>query len=43
MTEKEIEKRMNKALDKVPFEMKKIKLILGIVKFFKSLKKVVKF
>lgn len=35
MTEIEIEKSMDEAVKKMPFEMKKIKLILAIVKFFK--------
>lgn len=35
MTEKEIELSMDKALKKMPFEMKKIKFIIGLIKFFK--------
>lgn len=38
MSEVEIEKQMEKALDKIPFEMKKIKLILSIVKKINKLK-----
>lgn len=38
MTEKEIEISMDKALKKLPFEIKKIKIILEIIKFFKGLK-----
>lgn len=39
MTEKEIELSMDKALDKalkkLPFEIKKIKFVLAVIKFFK--------
>jgi len=35
MTEKEIELSMDKALKKLPFEIKKIKFTLALVKFFK--------
>ena len=35
MTEKEIELSMDKALKKLPFEIKKIKFILAVIKFFK--------
>lgn len=35
MTDKEIEKSMDKAIKKLPFEIKKIKFILSIIKFFK--------
>lgn len=35
MTEKEIELSMEKALKKMPFEMKKIKFIIALIKFFK--------
>nr|WP_307775125.1 hypothetical protein [uncultured Cetobacterium sp.] len=41
--EKEIELQMKKALDKVPFEIKKIKFVLHIVKSIKRIKKVFKF
>lgn len=36
MTDREIEISMEKALKKLPFEIKKIKLILAIIKFFKK-------
>lgn len=36
MTEREIEILMDKSLKKLPFEIKKIKFILAIIKFFKS-------
>lgn len=42
MTEKEIELQMDKALKKVPFEVKKIKIILEIVKKYKRLKSIFK-
>lgn len=42
MTEKEIELQMDKALKKVPFEVKKIKIILEIVKKYKRLKTIFK-
>ena len=35
MIEKEIELSMDKALKKLPFEIKKIKFALALVKFFK--------
>lgn len=35
MTEQEIELSMEKALKKLPFEIKKIKFILTVIKFFK--------
>ena len=35
MTEKEIELSMDKALKKLPFEIKKIKFVLAVIKFFK--------
>jgi len=38
MTEKEIELSMDKALKKLPFEIKKIKFALALVKFFKRLR-----
>ena len=34
MTEKEIEEQMSKAVKKVPFEIKKIKFILFLVKIY---------
>ncbi len=36
MTEKEIEQQMAKAVKKVPFEIKKIKFILFLVKKYKK-------
>ena len=42
LTEEEIEKQMEKALDKIPMEMKKIKFILTIVKKFNKLKTIFK-
>lgn len=42
LTEEEIEKQMEKALDKIPMEMKKIKFILAIVKKFNRLKTIFK-
>lgn len=38
LTEEEIEKQMRKSLEKIPFEMKKIKFILAIVKKINKLK-----
>lgn len=35
MTNKEIELSMEKAIKKLPFEIKKIKFILAIIKIFK--------
>lgn len=35
MTEKEIELSMDRALKKLPFEIKKIKFVLAVIKFFK--------
>lgn len=35
MTEKEIELSMDKALKKLPFEIKKIKIFIALWKFFK--------
>lgn len=35
MTEKEIEQSMEKAIKKLPLEIKKIKFILAVIKFFK--------
>lgn len=43
MTEKEIELQMERALDKIPFEMKKIKFVLGIIKRVKKIKGIFKF
>lgn len=43
MSEAEIEMQMEKALNRIPFEMKKIKLILSIVKKIKRVKAVFKF
>ena len=42
LTEEVIEKQMEKALDKIPMEMKKIKFILTIVKKFNKLKTIFK-
>lgn len=42
MSEVEIEKQMEKALDKIPFEMKKIKFILSIVKKINKIKSLFK-
>ena len=36
MTEKEIEKQMERAVKKIPFEIKKIKFILFIIKKYKN-------
>ena len=35
MTEKEIELSMDKALKKLPVEIRKIKCVLAVIKFFK--------
>ena len=35
MTEKEIELSMDKALKKLPFEIKKMKIFIALRKFFK--------
>ncbi|MGL5278445.1 MAG: hypothetical protein ACRC8M_05090 [Cetobacterium sp.] len=43
MTEKEINLQMKKALEKVPFEIRKIKFVLSIVKTVKRIKKIFKF
>ncbi|MDO5787963.1 MAG: hypothetical protein Q4P79_00760 [Fusobacterium sp.] len=43
LTEEEIEKQMDKALDKIPMEIKKIKLVLFIIKRFNRLKTIFKF
>ncbi|WP_300356559.1 hypothetical protein [Fusobacterium sp.] len=36
MTEKEIEEQMSRAVKKVPFEVRKIKLILFLIKKYKK-------
>ena len=38
MTDKEIEIQMEKAIDKIPREIKKIKVILFLIKNFRKLK-----
>ncbi|MGL4672597.1 hypothetical protein [Cetobacterium sp.] len=38
MNEKDIDLQMKKALEKVPFEIKKIKFILSLVKTIKKIK-----
>lgn len=38
MTDKEIELQMEKAIEKIPWEIKKIKLILFIIKKIKKFK-----
>lgn len=43
LTEKEIEEQMEKSIKKIPFEMKKIKFILYILKKFKKIKSFFKF
>ncbi|MCX3065968.1 MAG: hypothetical protein ACRCUO_01965 [Cetobacterium sp.] len=43
MTEKEIDLQMKKALEKVPFEIKKIKFVLSLLKIVKRIKKIFKF
>ena len=43
LTEQEIEAQMERALDKIPFEIKKIKIILEIIKRVKRIKKLFKF
>lgn len=43
MTEKEIDLQMKKALEKVPFEIKKIKFVLSLLKITKKIKKIFKF
>lgn len=43
MTEKEIDLQMKKALEKVPFEIRKIKFILSLLKMVKRIKKIFKF
>ncbi|WP_410207508.1 hypothetical protein [Fusobacterium sp.] len=40
LSEKEIEAQMEKALKKIPFEIKKIKFLLSIVKSFKKIKSI---
>lgn len=40
MTEQEIEIQMKKAAQKVPYEIKKIKILLALVKFFKKIKSI---
>lgn len=42
MTEKEIEEQMARVVKKVPFEIKKIKLILFLVKKYKKFIKIFK-
>lgn len=42
LTEAEIEKQMERALDKIPMEMKKIKLVLAIVKKINKIKSIFK-
>ena len=42
LTEEEIEKQMEKALDKIPIEMKKIKFVLAIIKKINRLKTIFK-
>lgn len=42
MTDKEIENQMNRALDKLPFEIKKIKFFLFFLKKWKNLLKIFK-
>ena len=42
MTEKEIEEQMEKAVKKVPFEVKKIKVILFLIKKYKKFIKIFK-
>lgn len=43
ISEEEIEKQMEKALDKIPFEIKKIKFILLLIKKINKLKSLFKF
>ncbi|WP_330112043.1 hypothetical protein VSU16_03590 [Cetobacterium somerae] len=43
MTEKEIDLQMKKALEKVPFEIRKIKFVLSLLKIVKRIKKNFKF
>lgn len=43
LTEQEIEAQMERALDKIPFEIKKIKFALEIIKRVKKIKKLFKF
>lgn len=43
MTEKEINLQMKKALEKVPFEIRKIKFVLSLLKIVKKIKKIFKF
>ncbi|MEG0516150.1 MAG: hypothetical protein RR523_10925 [Cetobacterium sp.] len=43
MTEKEIENQMLKSLNKIPFEIRKIKFILSVLKKVKSLKNTFRF
>lgn len=43
VTEKEIEYQMDKALEKVPFEMVKIKIILKILKVTREIKRALRF
>lgn len=42
LSEQEIELQMERALKKIPFEVKKIKFVLEIVKRVKRLKKIFK-
>lgn len=43
MTEKEIDLQMKKALEKVPFEIRKIKFVLSLLKIVKRIKKIFRF
>ena len=43
LNEKEIELQMEKALDKIPFEIKKIKFALGVIQRIKKVKMIFKF
>ncbi|MDU1910743.1 hypothetical protein [Fusobacterium sp.] len=43
LTEKEIEIQMEKALNKIPFEIIKIKFALGVIKRIKKIKMIFKF
>lgn len=38
--EKQIEIQMEKALNKIPFEIKKIKFLLSVIKIFKKIKSI---
>ncbi len=42
LSEEEIDKKIFKSLNKIPFEMKKVRIYLFFLKYFNSLKKIFK-